>query len=356
MTDIIKKEDLVIMAGRLEANTTALGIAASCYPSYTKEGIQIIEQLSQLARQVRDDVSMLDLSKIVVNELQENLLFFAYGLFKPGQLAYKQIAELVVDYEPMATVKGVFYERDGLPLLKTDAYNTVKGALLTFHTGQAQEAYKRINSIEPESQYSWVDIEVSIPNGVVKARVLLGVSPNKGSVRPDYDSWDGKTDPLFTTALEVIEQLVHENKDFMWDLKNLFRLEMGYLLLWSAIERFVSFRYPLQSSEIDPKRRSIERQVEMISKEPSFKSALKEVVKEESRNIFRADQNFASRVRTIKLNPDNPLMSIRYYYQLRCNIAHRGKGLPHDHERLISSLEELIYIFREVLDESFQSP
>lgn len=353
MTDITTKEDLVIMAGRLEANTKALGIAASCYPSYTKEGIQRIEQLSQLARQVRGDVSKLDLSKIVDNDLQENLPFFAYGLFKRGQLAYKQIDELVVDYEPMATVKGVFYERDGLPLLKIDAYTTVKGALLTFHEGQVHEAYKRINSIEPESQYKWGDIEVLIPSGVVKARVLLGIRPDKGSVELDYDSWDGKTDPLFTTALDVIEQLVDENKAFMWDLKNLFRLEMGYLLLWSAIERFVSFRYPLQTSDSDPKRRSIEKQVEMISNEPSFKSALKEVVKEESRNIFRADQNFARRARFIKLNPDDPLISIRYYYQLRCNIAHRGKGLPLDHARLISSLEELIYIFRKVLDDSF---
>lgn len=39
-------------------------------------------------------------------------------------------------------------------------------------------------------------------------------------------------------------------------------------------------------------------------------------------------------------------------YQVRSNIAHRGKGVVHDHDTLAHALDELLPIFRTVLDEA----
>ena len=49
----------------------------------------------------------------------------------------------------------------------------------------------------------------------------------------------------------------------------------------------------------------------------------------------------------------NSKTSAEYYYQLRCNIVHSGKKHPTDIAFLESSLNELLHIFKEVLEISF---
>lgn len=46
-----------------------------------------------------------------------NLPYFAYGLFKPGELAYGQLASMVEGNPVEMGVPGALYVRDGLPLL-----------------------------------------------------------------------------------------------------------------------------------------------------------------------------------------------------------------------------------------------
>ena len=41
---------------------------------------------------------------------------------------------------------------------------------------------------------------------------------------------------------------------------------------------------------------------------------------------------------------------MQYYYQVRSNITHRGKGVAQDYELLRDSLSELLPIFRKVLE------
>ena len=52
-------EDLIVIAGRMEAHVTALAIAAGCYPSYMEDGLQRINQLRELASRIRADVMFL---------------------------------------------------------------------------------------------------------------------------------------------------------------------------------------------------------------------------------------------------------------------------------------------------------
>lgn len=76
------------------------------------------------------------------------------------------------------------------------------------------------------------------------ANVLVGRYPKKDSCACEDAEWYGWNDPLFTAALDVVEETL-ESQNFEWNLKPLFRLQMAYLLLWSSIERYVSLRYHL---------------------------------------------------------------------------------------------------------------
>lgn len=47
-----------------------------------------------------------------------NWPFFAYGFFKPNELAYNQIRKYCEGQAKEAYVYGRFYEKDGVPILK----------------------------------------------------------------------------------------------------------------------------------------------------------------------------------------------------------------------------------------------
>ena len=149
------------------------------------------------------------------------------------------------------------------------------------------------------------------------------------------EEWNGWKDPLFTVALDVVEETLTSNA-FQWDLKPLFRLQMAYLLLWSSIERYVSLRYHLGDKVME--------KVRQLACEPAFAEGLLQHVKER-REVYRADRPGEREV----LDPQSPAKALDYYYQVRSNMTHRGKGAVWDHERVMQSLTELLPIVREVL-------
>lgn len=262
-----------------------------------------------------------------------SLPFFAYGVFKPGELAFLQIKEFVLDCS-RTSIPGQLKVRDGLPIAALDAIGEIDGVLIAFMPGFQESAYRRIADLEPEKQYRWETRAV----GAQKYNVLAGVSPNKGSQSMD-EPWDGRNDPLFTSALEVVEQTLNDNRAWRWDLKPLFRLEMAYLLLWTSIERYASLRYHLRAKAT--------QKVWKIASEPAFRRALGTV--EESRSVQRADDP----TKKCTLNPKDPEEAMAYYYQVRSNLVHRGKGALLDHERLMKSLEELLKVFKVTLCAAF---
>jgi hypothetical protein len=261
----------------------------------------------------------------------ENLPFFAYGLFKPGQIAFFQISDFVDHVIPSASVQGDLRIRDGLLILNSEGKSNVHGSLITFKQGQANEAYLKISQMEPQNLYSWGIKDIDCQ----KVNILFGRSPNKGS-DPCFDQeWDGWNDPLFEEAMEVItEELGDDHSKGLFH--SLFRLQMAYLLLWSSIERFCTLRFGLGSSPV--------ANIKRLAGEPAFEAALKQEV-DCPRKIFRADKPKDPEI----LTPDDPLKSIEYYYQVRCNVTHRGKGSERDLEIVQRSLTELLKIFRRVL-------
>jgi hypothetical protein len=262
--------------------------------------------------------------------------FFAYGVFKPGELAFLQIKDLVESTKADQFVKGEVRLRDGLPIADLEKEGELRGELITFRKGSENQAYQRIAALEPGNQYRWDVCSL----GDKAANILVGLSPNKGSIYSEYE-WEGRKDPLFTDALDVIAETLDTNKDFTMDLKPMFRLEMAYMLLWSAIERYSSLRYHLGHKATE--------KVMNIAKEEAFKNALQSHVSE-TRKVQRADRPKQS----IALTRDEPEESLLYYYQIRSNLVHRGKAAFEDFNRVKCSLEELLPIFRSVLEVAFQ--
>ncbi len=154
------------------------------------------------------------------------------------------------------------------------------------------------------------------------------------------EEWDGKRDPLFTAALDVVEETLRTNREFAWDLKPLFRLQMAYLLLWSAIERYVSLRYHLGER--------VNQKVNHLASENVFTEALAEA-RPLKREVVRSHKPEEKAV----LDWENPKKALDYYYQVRSNITHRGKAVVEDHDRLLKSLDELLPIFQKVLNSAF---
>jgi hypothetical protein len=257
--------------------------------------------------------------------------FFSYGIFRPGQLAYFQLRDLVSRAES-AQARGTLLLRDGLPIADPAGHGYIIGTLLTFGSGQAAIAYERVTRMEPDRHYRWHRAEL---DGVI-ANMLVGKSPKRGSVPCEDVEWNGWSDPLLTTALDVVQETLAGSKEFEWDLKPLFRLQMAYLLLWSSIERYVSLRYHLGED--------VMAKISRLAGEPAFAESLRGNVTG-TRTIYRTDRPVDREI----LDPGSPGKSLNYYYQVRSNITHRGKGVVQDHKVLVRCLEELLVIFREVL-------
>jgi hypothetical protein len=267
------------------------------------------------------------------------LPFFTYGLFRPGQIGYGSIRIYVETSEKGWAAQGELLERDGLPLL-AEGTNEVPGWLIRFKPESAIAACTTINSIEPDRLYRWEAAEVQRQGVHVRANVLVGRSPRKGGVRPEYQIWEGEKEPLFTAALDASQKSLDRFSQFKWDLEPFFQLQMAYMLLWSAIERFVSFKYQLGGDPV--------KKVYRLGADPVFARALRERVTE-VREVYRTDDPSKKAV----LSPQDPEKAVKYYYQIRSNITHRGKTATRDYEILRASLVELLGIFKEVLKSEF---
>lgn len=262
------------------------------------------------------------------------LPFFAYGLFRPGQIAFFRLQEFVERATAHSRVLGDLRVRDGLPLLVESQNGSVTGSLLEFRADDSTTAYGRIAELEPRHQYEWRTIDVDGRS----TNVLFGRRPDRGAV-PLNDDWDGWQDPLFVEALTVVEETIR-GCGHGGGLPNFFRTQMAYMLLWSSIERYASLRHGLGSN--------VMAKLKAIAGERAFVSALETEVAEtptERRAVVRADDP----TRILVLDRQRPTKALEFYYQVRSNMTHRGKGVVHDHDLVHKSLMELLAIFKKML-------
>lgn len=266
-----------------------------------------------------------------------NLPFFTYGVFKKGQIAHSRIKRYIckeIENEKIPYKMGV---RDGIPILFYEKPGTTHGNLIQFNENDQKKAYKLISNTKFKEFCKWKEIKVNgQPANVIVAKDDRGISDIIYS-----KSYDGSDDIFFTNAIDYIEeQLTSVDGETM---ENFLNLQMLYLLLWVAIERFCILKYGLD--DIYKNRQKF------ASNEDKFSHFLKEI-KRNNETIFSA-KNFNEYL----LDKKDPCSSIEYYYAIRCNVAHRGK-IPsvvdfNSFFVLESSLNELLYIFKQVLNDSF---
>jgi len=269
------------------------------------------------------------------------LPFFSYGLFQPGQIGFNDLRPYVQSYDKQWSIAGCLLGRDGLPVL-VEGTERVPGTVIHFRSGDEKKAYEIIIKIEPDKLYRWDTAEAQNGTERQKVNVLAGLKVKRGTHPLETTPWDGREEPLFSAALEVIAETLVSNIKFDGNLKPLFRLQMAYLLLWSAIERFASFKYHLGDKAVE--------KVFRIADEPEFVKALQELVTE-PRTVYRSDNPEKKET----LAPNLPKKALAYYYQVRSNITHRGKAAYGDHDTLVKSLEELLKIFERILKAEFDS-
>lgn len=269
-----------------------------------------------------------------------NKAFFAYGIFKPGQIAYSKIRNHVAENIENIEINYQMRHRDGVPILlneENSQYKT-KGSIIKFKPDHHDQAYDLICKTMLKKLYKWEVIEI---NGE-KVNILFGVNPEYGS---DYIedpnervSFDGKNDPLFKEVLDLIEKNLKSNSSM--NPENFFQLQMNYMMLWSAIDRYSSLKY---------NQKELKKNRSKFSKEKAFKEGIKKFKDEPHRPVYSTDD-----LRIHKFNEDNAYESINYYYTLRCNVVHRGKAMHNDYYMLRKATEELLEIFRDVLKNAFK--
>lgn len=303
----------------------------------------------------------------------KNLPFFAYGIFKPGQLSYSKIEKYVSNSPKEYDIPHEMRYRDGIPFIikneNDEGYKT-KGFLIKFkNENDSINAYREICKSEPDKLYYWREKPICV-NGEL-ANVLVGKKPSHGSYIDRSDgpigNYDGKKDPFFEDAIEIIEEDLYKD----WNpnnLKDFFILQMKYALLWASIERYCNFRYDYKSinqmlidfatkekvfaeslqGNISPNEEILRKQINR--KLTNDEEKLKFIPIPKNRKVYSSKN-----LDNAKLNPKNPKKSINYYYTIRCNVVHRGKSRDDEKEMLFPSLVELLNIFKAVLKESFKN-
>ena len=266
-----------------------------------------------------------------------NLPFFAYGIFKPGQIAYSKIKDLVLQKKEIS-INRPMKHRDGVPILlkKENKRYKTKGFLYDFSDGE--KAYDKICQTMSPGLYKWGTIDVEGE----KANVLFGLKPDSGSDyiedACDRECFDGSNDPIFKEGIKLIKDNL-KSEDFSME-EGFFKLQMNYMLLWSAIDRYCKLKYNMGSEH--------ENRLE-LAKDANFIDALRKIDDtREYRPIFSTDDLMERR-----FDVSNPQYCINNYYTLRCNIVHRGKTSIRDLRLLKKATADLLEIFEYILDETF---
>jgi hypothetical protein len=262
-----------------------------------------------------------------------NLPFFAYGIFKEGQISHFRIKNYIKEIKRDVAINGQLHIRDGITIINlNNAKKIVTGNLIWFEQDNCTNAYQQICDLEPKKYYKWGTVVIDGS----EANVLVGINPSTSST--EYvEEWDSWNDALFTVSFEIIDETIQNSRnDSAENGKQFLRLQMAYLLLWSAIERFVALRYNFRGEHVMTN-------VFKLSEEPIFTALLQNC---KNHRVLYSTDNVDNKKRFDK---DKPLSCIKYYYQLRSNITHRGKASVTDAILVNECLIELTDIFKALL-------
>jgi len=304
--------------------------------------------------------------------LPENtsLPFFAYGLFKWGEFGHNRIKILAkhLGVEEAFAEGMCLLERDGLPLacqkntkdlnkeIVDSHHDVIFGDLIEFEDGKGNAAYQLIAEIEPEHQYKWKEIEVMWGTKgfyyknykldpkewagltTIRANVLIAKSPNKGTSLLDNDEWRLEDDPFYSSVIHFAREVIETGRDTV-------QLQAAYLMVWTAIERIATLRISLKGEPLN--------KIFKLAKEKTFSDILDVIdFPDELRKVYDT-RDLKSRIP----EEGNHTKTVRYLYQIRSNISHRGKGgFNRDHELVEHCLLIVVKILKSYVGDNSNDP
>lgn len=268
--------------------------------------------------------------------MNTELPFFSYGIFRPGEIPFIGIIDFIDKIEKL-TIKGSVQIRDGVYLFSDEYEDNVNGFLIYFKSHLTKKAYDFINSLEPNKIFRWSE---RLDKNSNPFNILIGKSPNKGSesIKELHYIYSTTNDPYFTTGLTMLREFKLPQCDF--ELRGSFKIQMNYMFLWTIIERFTFLRYSLGGK---PNSR-----IKSLANNEHFIKGLKKYVKKE-RQIIDTQE-----LKNYTLNLDDPKKAIAYYYQVRNNLTHRGKGISNDYYILMECYKELLNIIEFVIKNTIE--
>lgn len=294
--------------------------------------------------------------------LPENteLPFFAYGIFKPNQIAYHVIMDLVESSENKSIDNYEQFLRDGLSfIIKTKKPGSLNGYKINFKSDNAFEAYFKISNKEPSNLYKWEVIE--------NMNTLVAID-KKGfdeDFHEDPDSIIGWNDPYFHIGLEVITKQEFDNKkmnygvNLKWADRDFFAemifVQMKFLLAYSMLERLAFLMTSFQSgsnqvSTVLADNYFVRKAIIKLFNEMSEKKQC------ELRQVYSSERKSSSKGEKVTFSFKDSIQQkdfkkiIKFYYQIRNNITHRGKSLGRVSDNFKSYLEELTLIIKYTLE------
>ena len=297
------------------------------------------------------------------DEENMNLPFLTYGFFKPHQIAYSQIKKYV-DRRKIQKVK-VYYKLknvNGMPVLLNESTDyPAQAYIITFENHGREDAYEHIGKTKNMHVYSWNVITVETEKGENEKVNVLMYPEDEDFPEKSYEfpgnNYDWRDDPVFEATFDYLDWQITKLKNFTFeykwdDLRPLMGIQSLYMTLWSAIDRFLTFRYGKTQSW----------NVQELSLEPSFKKSLEDNydsigIKSFYENRERNDDEndyiiFSTKdLKNYCLNPLWSTCSAKYYYNLRNNVVHSSKVDPKEVDIVWNALIGLKKIFHDVYEE-----
>lgn len=289
-----------------------------------------------------------------------SLPFLAYGFYKPNQLAYSTIKGYVFNKPKHITINYELNHINGMPVLenKINPNSKVDAYMMEFKYAKQETAYKRIGYGKNKHVYKWEVINLSGQ----EVNVLMNAGDKSYPIYTDkWENYDWRDDPIFKYTISYLDKNIDKLKEkldgkfedgpYLVDFETFIEVQSAYMVLWTALDRFLTFRYGdtktwnvKKLSEEHFFKKSLTKNYNALSKQEFYNDSLLNTAWEKT--VFSAED-----LEEYELTPNKPTCSALYYYTLRNNVVHAGKMMPEELNIILNALLGLTEIFKDVLKE-----
>lgn len=220
---------------------------------------------------------------------ETDLQFFAYGIFRPDEIAWPRIISFVESSDESSIDGWELCERNGLPLATRNRDKQLSGHRVRFT--DPLSAYEVIGNVEPSGEYKWESV---IDSDGEKCN-LLAAKKSEISTEPSQH-WSSSRDPLFQFGMAFVSGVIRavaprlaqigpfgESES---DWKPYFECQGAFLTLWSIFERYAAFRYGAEFQA--PKTTA---KIYKTAESEKFKKAITKADVDQTLKVFSVREN-----------------------------------------------------------------